>query len=117
MIEGDSANAIKWTKGLKLPPWRLIVTVREIRTLASRLDVSFAQVSRTSNGVTNFFAKRGVDNLVQERFFFELGGDREGVKTHLTMTIFALWMSYFVSLCFVFIFPRSIHSRPFSHLI
>lgn len=31
IIEGDSANAIKWAKGQRWPPWRLITMVREIK--------------------------------------------------------------------------------------
>lgn len=62
VIERDSANAIKWAKGLERLPWKLITLAREIRGLTLGMDVSFVQVSRTSNEVADFFAKYGVNN-------------------------------------------------------
>lgn len=57
-------NAIKWVRGLKRPPWKMITTVREIRALASGLEVSFGQISQSTNGVANYFAKNGVNGSV-----------------------------------------------------
>lgn len=48
VIESNSSNAIKWAKGMKRPPWRLITLVREIRDLVVGLEVSFVHISRIS---------------------------------------------------------------------
>lgn len=69
IIEGDSANAFKWASGLRRPPWRLTNVIREVRVLARELRVSFAQVGRSANGVTEYFAKLGVDNYWEGVYF------------------------------------------------
>lgn len=68
IIESDSFNAIKWAKGLKRPPWRLITLVREIKELFVGLEVSFSQISRSPNGVAVFLAKNGVDGAIRGTF-------------------------------------------------
>lgn len=64
VVEGDSTNAIKWAMGLKRRPWRLIATVREIRAQVLGVEVSFVHISRTTNGVANFFTKNEVGGSI-----------------------------------------------------
>lgn len=67
MIESDSPNAAKWARGVKRPLWRLITLAREIKELASDLEVSFVQISRSANGVADFFAKYDMLRLLSIR--------------------------------------------------
>lgn len=59
VIEGDSENAIKWAKGLKRPPLRMITISREIRGLIAGLVI---HVNRSANAVIDFLAKNGIFN-------------------------------------------------------
>lgn len=59
VVESDSSNAIKWARGVKRPPWRLITLLREIKELVSGQETSFVHIKRTTNGVADFFAKNG----------------------------------------------------------
>lgn len=56
-IENDSSNAIKWTKGIKRPPWRLITFVREIKGLFVGLEVSFLHIKQSANDMADFLLK------------------------------------------------------------
>lgn len=49
-IESDSSNAIKWARGVKRPPWRLITLVGEIKGLIV--------------GLADFFTKNGVEESI-----------------------------------------------------
>lgn len=62
------SNAIKWARGVKRPPWRLITLVREIRDMTAGLEVSFVHISRSANGVADFFAKHGVEGETRGTF-------------------------------------------------
>lgn len=73
VIESDSTNSIKWAGGLKRPPWRLPALVRKIKELISGLEVSFVHVRRTTNGLTDFFAKNGVDGSNRDTFWLQGG--------------------------------------------
>lgn len=68
IIESDSSNAIKWPRRVKRPPWRLIKLVREIRDLAAGLEASFVHISKSVNGVADFFAKNGVEGATRGTF-------------------------------------------------
>lgn len=68
MIESDSSNAIKWASGVKRPPWRLITLVREIKDLAAGMEVFFSLISRSANGVVDFFVKNGVGGPIHGTF-------------------------------------------------
>lgn len=44
VIEGDSANTIKWLRVNKRLPYKLITAVREIKNLCIGEEISFVQV-------------------------------------------------------------------------
>lgn len=46
----------------------MITIIREIRDLASGLEVSFAEISLSTNEVVDYFAKNGVDGSVSGVF-------------------------------------------------
>lgn len=54
-------NAIKWMRGLKCPPWKLVSVAREVRALSLGQEVSFELVRRSTIGVADFLAKYKVD--------------------------------------------------------
>lgn len=45
----------------KNPPWKLLSMEREIRRLYSSMDLSFAYIQQSTNGMADFLAKLGVD--------------------------------------------------------
>lgn len=66
VIEGDSTNTIKWTKGLK---WTSLENdYHSNRGLTSGVDVSFVHVCCTTNGVADFLAKNEINNSVSGVF-------------------------------------------------
>lgn len=71
-IESDPSHAVKWARGEKCPPWRLVTLVREIKGLSAGREVSFSQISRSAIGVADFFAKNGVEG--PSRGVFHLSG-------------------------------------------
>lgn len=53
----------------KNPLWTLATVVREIKGLLRGWEISFIKVSRSANGVVDFFAKQGVDLTSQGIYF------------------------------------------------
>lgn len=101
-------NAIKWAKGLKWSPWKLITIVREIRALFLGHKISFALVRGTANGVVDFFVKNGVDSLIAGVFyllncsrFYLRGIDKmQGAAVFYFISCFVFWMLYWMYFSF-----------------
>lgn len=61
VMEGDSANVIRWIKNESPGPWRLFHLLKEVAFLVSSLNISFRWIPREANEVIDGLAKRGVD--------------------------------------------------------
>lgn len=101
LVQMIPINAIKWSRGLKWPPWRLITVVREIKALWSGKEISFALVKRTANGVANFFTKNIMDSPILGVFYL-LAKDRKQGTTVFYFTV--IWLPYWMYFSFIYSF-------------
>lgn len=59
VVESESFNAISWVKSSR-GPWKMQFYFNETHYLASSFQILFQHVSRSANGMGDFFAKQGV---------------------------------------------------------
>lgn len=55
--------------GSEKTTWKLATVVRKIKVLLYDREISFIKASKSADGVSNFFAKQGVDSTSQGVYF------------------------------------------------
>lgn len=68
LVEAYSICSIQWALRSWKVPWRLVDVVEEVIDIGSALEATFFPVKRSTDGVENHLAKKGVhhQNLIRD---------------------------------------------------